>query len=114
MKKRIEFIDSIKENLLTKRDEMIQELNELSHDKVSDDQVKDSGDEALSVSMEKLQSSLEQTEIGEIKLIDDALSRINKGEYGLCIDCGEPISDKRLENFPYAARCIVCQEALEK
>ena len=89
-------------------------LTQSSQEKVSDGQVQDSGDEALSLTMEKLKNSLEQTEIDEFRLVEDALKRIEKGEYGFCIDCQDPISDRRLENFPYVARCIVCQEALEE
>ncbi|MBD3231100.1 conjugal transfer protein TraR [Candidatus Dependentiae bacterium] len=114
MKHRAEFIEKIKKRLLKRRQEMLQELSDLSSEKVSDDQVRDSGDEALSLYMERLKTSLEQTEIDELNLIDDALNRISKGEYGICIDCGEPISNVRLETFPYAARCIVCQEAIEE
>lgn len=88
-------------------------LRQNSQEKVSDGQVQDSGDEALSLSMEELQNSLQQTELNELNLIDSALHRIETGEYGLCIDCSEPISTKRLLSFPYAARCIVCQEAFE-
>lgn len=93
---------------------MAQQLSTLSSEKVSDGQVQDSGDEALSLSMEKLQTSLEKNEIDELKLIDDALKRIEKSDYGICIDCSQPISSIRLETFPYAARCIICQEALEE
>ena len=113
MKQRADFLKKVKNKLLKRRDEMMKELKELSHEKVSDEQVKDSGDEALFISMEKLQTSLEKTDIDELKLVDSALARIDKGEYGFCIDCGECISSKRLEIFPYAARCIVCQEAEE-
>jgi len=93
---------------------MSSQLLDLAHEKVSDGQVQDSGDEALSLTMENLQNSLQQTEMDELKLIDGALNRIDKGEYGVCLDCGTPISERRLETFPYAARCIICQEALEK
>ena len=113
MKQRAEFLKNVRKKLLERRDEMTKELTSLSHEKVSDGQVKESGDEALSLSMEKLQTSLEQNEIDELNLIDDALARLDKSEYGICIDCADPISSKRLETFPYAARCIVCQEALE-
>lgn len=114
MKLRAEFIKKIKDLLIQRKNEMNAQLQNLSHEKVSDGQVQDSGDEALSLTMESLQNSLQKTEIDELKLIDGALNRIERGEYGVCIDCGEPISERRLENFPYAARCIVCQEALEK
>jgi DnaK suppressor protein len=113
VKQRKEFLDRVKKKLLERREEMMKDLSTLSTEKVSDGQVQDTGDEALSLTMEKLQTSLEQADIDELRLIDDALSRISRGEYGLCIDCGQQISSLRLETFPYAARCIVCQEALE-
>ena len=42
-----------------------------------------------------------------------ALSRIQDGVYGLCLDCDEPISPKRLEAVPWASRCLSCQESAE-
>ena len=45
------------------------------------------GDEALSASMDKLQNSLERTEIDEVNSISSALSRLDRGDYGDCIDC---------------------------
>lgn len=113
MKQRKELLERVRKKLIERRNEMTKDLTTLSNEKVSDGQVQDTGDEALSLSMEKLQMSLEQADIDELKLIDDALERIDRGEYGLCIDCGQPISAIRLETFPYVARCIVCQEALE-
>lgn len=114
MKQRAEVLTKIKDKLLLRKADITKQLTEHSHDKVSDGQVQDSGDEALSLSMEKLQNSLQQGEIDEIRLIDDALARLDRGEYGLCIDCAGPIADRRIENFPYAARCILCQEAFEQ
>jgi len=114
VKQRAEFISKIKSTLETRKREMDSQLAKQSHEKLTDGVVQDSADEVLSLSMEKLQSSLQQTEIDELHLMEDALARIEKGEYGVCVDCGEPISEKRLEYFPYAARCIVCQEAFEQ
>ncbi len=114
MKQRVQFLEKVKQKLLERRCEMMAVLETSSHDKVSDGQVQDTADEASSLSMERLQSSLEQTEIDEINSIDDALGRLTKGEYGFCVDCGQSIADKRLESFPFAARCIVCQEAVEE
>lgn len=39
-----------------------------------------------------------------------ALTRITEGTYGLCKDCEEPISAKRLAALPWAKLCIRCQE----
>ena len=42
--------------------------------------------------------------------ITRALKRIEDGEFGICLDCEEPISDKRLAAVPWAAYCLRCQE----
>jgi DnaK suppressor protein len=46
-------------------------------------------------------------------LISEALARIEKNTYGLCADCGEDISEKRLAALPWAKYCIGCQEAAD-
>ncbi len=114
VKERQRFLGKIQQRLAERREALARMLFDTTHNKVSDGQVQDSGDEALSLTMETLQSSIEQSEIDELRLIDEALSRIEKNEYGQCVDCQEPIAEKRLEHFPYAARCIVCQEVFEE
>ncbi len=113
MKERANFIEKMKKDLLERRHEIDVQLSKQSHERLTDGVVQDSADEALSLSMEKLQNSLQKTEIDELHLMEDALARIERGEYGICLDCMEPISERRLVHFPYAARCIVCQEAFE-
>ena len=39
----------------------------------------------------------------------DALARIDDGSYGVCVDCGKPVPEGRLEAKPEAARCVACQ-----
>ncbi len=46
--------------------------------------------------------------------IKRAVARIDRGEYGECIGCGEDIAEKRLLAIPWAALCIVCQERSEQ
>lgn len=46
----------------------------------------------------------------QLKLIDAALARIDQESYGACMDCGRPISGRRLEAIPWTNRCIACQE----
>lgn len=114
MKQRLAVLEKIKSNLQTRKRVLTNQISEQTMDKISDGQILDVGDEALSISMEKIQNSLQKTEMDELRLIDNALNRINRNEYGVCLDCGDPISERRLENFPYAARCIVCQEEFEQ
>jgi DnaK suppressor protein len=42
-------------------------------------------------------------------LVIDALVRLENGSYGVCVDCGKPVPEGRLEAKPEAARCLTCQ-----
>lgn len=46
----------------------------------------------------------------ELNRIDAALKRMEKGEFGFCAVCGEPIEPKRLELDPSLPTCIACAE----
>lgn len=46
--------------------------------------------------------------------IEEALNRIDEGNYGLCEDCGGEISVKRLEARPVAKYCIDCKTKQEQ
>lgn len=52
--------------------------------------------------------------INELREVEDALMRIAKGTYGVCVDTGEPIELERLKAQPTAKRTRVAQEAYEK
>lgn len=42
-----------------------------------------------------------------------ALRRMDKGDYGYCLECDEPIAFARLQRQPEAAYCLRCQAARE-
>lgn len=44
----------------------------------------------------------------ELSLVSQAIKRIENGSYGICQQCAEPISSKRLEALPYTTTCIDC------
>ena len=48
-----------------------------------------------------------------IHRIEQALSRIKKGKYGTCEQCGKPIEEKRLQVMPTAVLCMSCERAKE-
>ena len=50
----------------------------------------------------------ERQRAAELVKIEQALGRIDEGEYGYCVACGEEISAKRLEIDPAATHCIRC------
>ncbi len=47
-----------------------------------------------------------------LREISDALQRIEHGTYGVCLECEEPISVKRLDAVPWARYCVKCQEEI--
>ncbi len=49
-----------------------------------------------------------------LRQIEAALSRIDDGSFGICLNCEEDIGAKRLAALPWAAFCIVCQEAADR
>jgi DnaK suppressor protein len=47
-----------------------------------------------------------------LREVSDAIHRIDAGHYGVCMQCEEPISAKRLEAVPWARYCVACQESI--
>ena len=50
----------------------------------------------------------------KLNLIDAALERLDRGDFGECQECGEDIPRKRLNVIPWAAHCVACQERFER
>jgi DnaK suppressor protein len=44
-----------------------------------------------------------------LRLIDEALARLDNGTYGICADCGDEIGLGRLKVLPFAVRCVDCE-----
>ncbi len=47
-----------------------------------------------------------------LRLVEEALERVEMGEYGVCEVCSEPIPPRRLDAVPWAKNCVTCQERL--
>ena len=75
---------------------------------VSDDG--DLADIAFRDAMQVARLTLHQT---RLKVIEEALRRIDEGSYGICEDCEGEIPVGRLNAMPFALRCIGCQEQYE-
>lgn len=53
---------------------------------------------------------LEKAE-AQVQEVRAALARLESGTYGLCLACGQPIDDERLEILPLSTHCIQCAQA---
>jgi DnaK suppressor protein len=70
----------------------------------------DLADQASGNNEVHIQLKLKQTDAKILQAIEEALFRMEKGTYGICRDCGEPIAPARLEAIPWTRVCISCKQ----
>ena len=70
-------------------------------------------DEALQLSQREQAAVVVYADTRLLHEIEGALDRLDAGEYGVCVDCGERIGQRRLAALPWAPRCMACQERAE-
>jgi RNA polymerase-binding transcription factor len=109
--------------LVAKRQEIIKEIEGSLGQSLTEDQqrrlesARDVGDQALMDLERELGISLMEMRNRRRQSIDEALTRLHEGSYGICAECGVEISEKRLQVVPFAKLCVECQsreELLEK
>ena len=74
----------------------------------------DPADMAANAYTKELLFSMSANDRRLLDLIDEALVRIEAGEYGDCVHCGDTVQDKRLEAVPWARHCLRCQDLQER
>ncbi|NWF93377.1 MAG: TraR/DksA family transcriptional regulator [Syntrophaceae bacterium] len=105
-----------KKILLKEREEIVGEVKQIyeSSKEMGQDGIQDIGDEAANIYNKQILLSLTENERIRLQEVDEALDRIENGTYGICEECGGPISPKRLEVRPVAKYCVPCLMKLEK
>ena len=112
-----EFIEKMKELLLAEKENIINTLMQNSADFkhiVETMETKDVVDIASDDIDRKMIETIGTQHMNRLSLIDNALSRIEQGRYGLCMKCNKPIPKTRLEAIPSAVLCIDCKSKDEK
>lgn len=109
-------VQDFREKLLAKRREIIGDVNEIEGEALKKSRLDASGDlSSMPIHMADLGTDNYEQEFAiglmdsERKLlneIDDALRRIDKGNYGVCEGTGKPIAKARLEAKPWARYCV--------
>lgn len=101
-----------RESLLRKRAEILATggIKPLQTSMENNSRQGDLADQASGNNEVHIQVKLRQTDAKILAAIEEALTRIDKGTYGLCRDCGEPISAARLDAIPWTRVCISCKE----
>lgn len=115
--------EALQQMLMGKRQEIMKEIEGSLGQSLTEDQqrrlesARDVGDQALMDLDRELGISLMEMRNRRRQAIDEALTRLNEGTYGICAECGVEISERRLEAVPFAKLCVECQareELLEK
>lgn len=63
-------------------------------------------DQAIVMAQNDMRNNLLVEAERNLILVNNALTRIENNAYGICVECGEEIEEKRLEAVPYAIHCI--------
>src|SRR5215831_2144560 len=102
--------------LLEKKEDILKNAKRtLNEDMTLDsDDLPDEMDLASSEYIQSFTFRLRGREKTFLKKIDHALAKIDAGTFGICEDCEEPISAKRLEARPETTLCIRCKEDQER
>lgn len=74
----------------------------------------DPADKASNSYTKELLFSQSTNERNTLKLIEEAIARVEDGDYGDCLNCGKEIQPKRLDAIPWAPYCRDCQELVEQ
>ena len=99
--------------LVARRQELTGNLEDTKFDTLAkmgrvadDDQAQMSHEEFISLQRNSM-------DYAALRLVNAAIERINTGEYGICAQCEEPISEKRLKAIPWAIYCVHCQDRVQ-
>ncbi|MEP1354540.1 MAG: TraR/DksA family transcriptional regulator [Tateyamaria sp.] len=96
-----------KQTLLNRRAKLVGDMTEIEH-QLDAPATKDVEDRSSERQGDEVLEALGRVDLDEVKRIDAALQRVDAGTYGLCVKCGEPISQARLELLPATPFCKRC------
>jgi DnaK suppressor protein len=108
-------VENFKRKLLEMRRDLLGQVErkKIYSKEIGEDGIPDSGDvAAISYSKEVLMG-LGENERAKLRLVEDALTKIDDGSYGACERCEEAIPAKRLDLLPFTRYCVQCQSEVE-
>ena len=109
-------LERCRANLLAERERILGNADRVSSGEldVDPDDFPDEMDSALAESSLSFTGQMRERERGLLNKIEKTLEAIERGAYGECESCGEPIEAKRLLARPVASLCIDCKGEQER
>jgi len=113
---RKKFLETARENLLAMKQKLLSEIDsELRAEREGNkDEGMDTYDLASEERDREINFILSDRERVKLQQIDDALERIDDGNYGVCESCGLEIGEERLTAMPFSRLCRDCQQDQER
>jgi len=105
-----------RDKLLARRESLFSQVTEaeMSSRERDLEATQDPADMAANAYTKELLISMSANDRKLLQLIDEALERVERGQYGECVNCGEPLTEKRLDAVPWARYCLKCQDLQER
>ena len=110
-------LEKYRKNLSEKRNELVAEFKKnvnYQKESAADECTQDLADKATMAYNKEFIFSLTDAERDLVQLIDESLTRLQHGEFGVCSSFSNDIKNTRLEAIPWAKYCLNCQELQEQ
>jgi DnaK suppressor protein len=104
----------LKEMLEDRRRDIHDRLRTLRETLPVQAEVKDAEEQSVEDFAQDVELALMEMKSETLSQIDEAIRRLEKGEYGSCAHCGREIAEARLKALPFATLCLECQENEEE
>lgn len=100
-------VPTYKKRLLNRKKELDERLQHIEHD-LDKPMNQDVEDRATEREDDEVMESMGNAGLVEIQAIEAALVRIEAGTFGECVECGDMITEERLDIMPTAVKCRKC------
>lgn len=100
-------MEARRQQLKARLEELTDRLHRID-DELDQPVSEDFSEQATERESEEVLEDLGAAGLLEIRMIEAALKRIEDGSYGICVVCGDPIGEERLDVLPHAPRCRDC------
>jgi RNA polymerase-binding transcription factor len=109
-------LENFKRKLLEMRRDLLGQVEKkkIYSKEIGEDGIPDSGDVAANSYSKEILMGLGESERTRLRLVEEALTKIDEGLYGVCERCEASIPVKRLDLLPFTRYCVQCQSELER
>ncbi len=104
-------LDQFGKAMRAQRDELQSRLTRTKEGRVD---AKDEGDRAAASVASEMSAAQQSQAHRMIRALNAAIARLEAGNFGQCLNCGQEIELKRLRALPWARYCVTCQELIER